>query len=243
MSGMMITINYDSDRPTVSARELHKFLEVDSQFSHWFERMAEYGFTIGVDYEVIAENGYNSKGGRPTTDYQLTVDMAKEICMIQRSEKGKQMRQYFIQLEKDWNSPEKVMARALKIADRRITQLRESNKQLAMQAEQDAPKIQFADAVSGSNDCILVGELAKLIQQSGVDIGQNRLFIWLRKNRYLMRNRNGNNVPTQRSMSMRLFRIKEKVISKGGGGSQIVPMPIVTAKGQQYFLNKFINKT
>jgi anti-repressor protein len=240
MNGL-IKVDYNSERPTVSARELHKFLEVDSQFSHWFERMNEYGFTLGVDYEVIAENGYNPKGGRPATDYQLTVDMAKEICMIQRSEKGKQMRQYFIQLEKDWNSPEKVMARALKIADRRITQLKESNKQMVFQAEQDAPKIQFADAVGGSNDCILVGELAKLIQQSGIDIGQNRLFTWLRKNGYLMRNRNGANVPTQRSMSMGLFRIKEKVISKGVD-SQVVPTPVVTGKGQQYFLNKFINK-
>ena len=113
----LIKIDYQSDRPTVSARELHDFLEVGTAYKDWFPRMCEYGFSEGVDFcSFLSE----STGGRPAQDAQLTIDMAKELCMIQRSEKGRQARQYFIQLEKDWNSPEKVMARALQIADRKI---------------------------------------------------------------------------------------------------------------------------
>ena len=110
----LIKITFEGERPTVSARELYDFLEVGEQFSHWFDRMKGYGFSQGTDYEVLAENDYNPKGGRPATDYQLTIEMAKELCMIQRNDKGKQARQYFIQLEKDWNSPEKVKAQNCK---------------------------------------------------------------------------------------------------------------------------------
>lgn len=86
--------------------------------------MVEYGFTDGVDFcSILSE----STGGRPATDHQITIDMAKELCMIQRNERGKQARQYFLQLERDWNSPEKVMARALKIADRKILYLESEN--------------------------------------------------------------------------------------------------------------------
>jgi phage anti-repressor protein len=111
----IIQINYDNDRPTVSAKDLHDFLGVKTAYKDWFPRMCEYGFIEGQDFcSFLSE----STGGRPAQDAQLTIDMAKELCMLQRNERGKQARQYFIQLEKDWNSPEKVMARALQIADR-----------------------------------------------------------------------------------------------------------------------------
>lgn len=114
----LIKVNYTSDRPTVSARDLHEFLEVETRYNDWFPRMCEYGFTEGQDFCSFLSK---STGGRPAQDAQLTIEMAKEICMLQRNEKGKIARQYFIQLEKDWNSPEKVMARALQIADKQIT--------------------------------------------------------------------------------------------------------------------------
>lgn len=123
----LIKVNYENDRPTVSARELHEFLEVKTGFKDWFPRMCEYGFTEGEDFcSFLSE----STGGRPAHDAQLTIDMAKEICMLQRNEKGKMARLYFIQLEKDWNSPEKVMARALEIAHRTIKNLQAENKEL-----------------------------------------------------------------------------------------------------------------
>lgn len=129
----LIKIDYQSDRPTVSARDLHEFLEVGTEFRHWFPRMCEYGFTEGVDFNPFKNDRVQNEGGRAVSrtvdDAQLTIDMAKELCMLQRTEKGKQARQYFLQLEKDWNSPEKVMARALQIADRRIRCLEDENAQ------------------------------------------------------------------------------------------------------------------
>lgn len=231
----LIPINYDSDRPTVSAQGLYKFLEAETQFSHWFERMTAYGFTEHVDYEVLAKNGYNPAGGRPATDYQLTVDMAKEICMIQRTERGKEARRYFLQIEKDWNTPEKVMARALEIAHRKIHNLEEK-------AEQDAPKVLFADAVATAKSSILIGELAKLIRQNGYPIGQKRLFQWLRCNGYLNTKGEEYNNPSQYSMERGLMEIKVRTVNNPDGTILTTQTTKITGKGQQYFINKFLNE-
>lgn len=228
----IIKVNYDNDRPTVLARDLHDFLEVKTAFKDWFPRMCEYGFSEGTDFcSFLSE----STGGRPAQDAQLTIEMAKEICMLQRNERGKQARQYFIQLEKDWNSPEKVMARALQIADKRI-------KRLETQIEEDRPKVLFAGAVETSKSSILIGELAKIIKQNGVKIGPIRLFEWMRQNGYLIR-RNGSdyNMPTQRAMEMGLFEIKETSIVHADGHTSISKTPKVTGKGQVYFVDLFLS--
>lgn len=236
----LIPVNVENpERITVSARDLHSALEVNTDFRHWFPRMCEYGFEEGRDFNPVKIDRVQFEGGREVCraveDVQITIDMAKELCMIQRSEKGKAARQYFIQLEKDWNSPEKVMARALKIANDKLLRLEEK-------VVQDAPKVLFADAVSASHTSILVGELAKLLKQNGVDIGQNRLFTYLRENGYLIR-RNGNdfNMPTQRSMDLGLFEIKETVIAHADGHTSTNKTPKVTGKGQQYFINLFLD--
>lgn len=118
-------LNVNVDTQTVSARELHERLNIGTEFAKWFSRMCEYGFSAENDYsEVIVKNDDNSKGGRPATDYDISVDMAKQICMIQRTPEGKQCRQYLIDLEKAWNTPEQVMARALKLADKTIESLK-----------------------------------------------------------------------------------------------------------------------
>lgn len=228
----IIKVNYDNDRPTVLARDLHDFLEVKTAFKDWFPRMCEYGFSEGTDFcSFLSE----STGGRPAQDAQLTIEMAKEICMLQRNERGKQARQYFIQLEKDWNSPEKVMARALQIADKEI-------KRLETQIEEDKPKVLFAGAVETSKSSILIGELAKILKQNGVKIGPIRLFEWMRQNGYLIR-RNGSdyNMPTQRAMEMGLFEIKETSIVHADGHTSISKTPKVTGKGQVYFVNLFLS--
>lgn len=228
----IIKVNYENDRPTVLARDLHDFLEVKTAFKDWFPRMCEYGFSEGTDFcSFLSE----SSGGRPAQDAQLTIEMAKEICMLQRNERGKQARQYFIQLEKDWNSPEKVMARALQIADKKI-------KRLETQIEEDKPKVLFAGAVETSKSSILIGELAKILKQNGVSIGQNRLFEWMRQNGYLIR-RNGSdyNMPTQRAMEMGLFEIKETSIVHADGHTSISKTPKVTGKGQVYFVDLFLS--
>jgi anti-repressor protein len=229
----LIKITYNNDRPAVSARDLHDFLEVKTAYKDWFPRMCEYGFTEGEDFcSFLSE----STGGRPAQDAVLTIDMAKELCMIQRNEKGKQARQYFLQIEKDWNSPEKVMARALQIAGDKL-------KRLENKVEADAPKVLFADAVSASKTSILVGELAKLLKQNGVDIGQHRLFRWMRENGYLIR-RNGTdfNMPTQKSMDLGLFTVKETAITHSDGTVTVSKTTKVTGKGQQYFIQKFLGE-
>lgn len=166
----LIKITYNNDRPAVSARDLHDFLEVKTAYKDWFPRMCEYGFTEGEDFNPLKIERVQNEGermvARTVDDAVLTIDMAKELCMIQRNEKGKQARQYFLQIEKDWNSPEKVMARALQIAGDKL-------KRLESKVEADAPKVLFANAVSASKTSILVGELAKLLKQNGVDIGQH----------------------------------------------------------------------
>ena len=229
----LIKITYNNDRPAVSARDLHDFLEVKTAYKDWFPRMCEYGFTEGEDFcSFLSE----STGGRPAQDAVLTIDMAKELCMIQRNEKGKQARQYFLQIEKDWNSPEKVMARAQQIAGDKL-------KRLESKVEADAPKVLFADAVSASKTSILVGELAKLLKQNGVDIGQHRLFRWMRENGYLIR-RNGTdfNMPTQKSMDLGLFTVKETAITHSDGTVTVSKTTKVTGKGQQYFIQKFLGE-
>ena len=144
----LIRIDYQSDRPTVLASDLHNFLEVETPMNKWFPRMCEYGFTEGQDFQTFLSE---STGGRPAQDAQLTIDMAKELCMIQRSEKGRQARQYFIQLEKDWNSPEKVMARALQIADRQIKALKVENSALTVENQILQPKADYFDQLVDRN--------------------------------------------------------------------------------------------
>jgi anti-repressor protein len=231
----LIPINYDNDRQTVSGRNLHEFLEVESNYTTWFNRMTEYGFSENIDYQTCLPNlESENHGGQNKQDHQLTIDMAKELCMIQRTEKGKQARQYFIELEKQWNSPEAVMARAVRMANTKILQLEG-------RIEQDKPKVLFADAVSASKATILIGELAKLIKQNGVDIGEKRLFKWLRSNKYLI-SRYGSdyNAPTQKSMNLDLFTVKETTITHSDGHITVSKTTKVTGKGQQYFINKFL---
>lgn len=120
----------ESGRPTVLGRDLHSVLEIKTPYTQWFDRMKEYGFNENTDYVLVSQKSETNNPKNPyttITNHQLTIEMAKEICMIQRSELGKQYRQYFIELEKQWNSPEAVMARALKMADRKIETLKTEN--------------------------------------------------------------------------------------------------------------------
>ena len=232
----LIPINYGSDRPTVSARELHQFLGVDTRFNDWFPRMAGYGFSDGIDYYSFLSNGDGFGKAATKTDYQLTLDMAKELCMIQRTERGKQARQYFISVEKQWNSPELVMARALKMADAKV-------KKLEAQVKEDRPKVVFADAVAVSESPMLIGELAKVIKQNGIEIGEKRLFGWMRAHGYLIcRKGTDYNAPTQKSMELGLFRVKETAITHSDGHVTVSRTTKATGKGQQYFINKFLGE-
>ena len=226
-------LKVDVDTQMVSARELYSALEVSKRFSAWFETYSN-TFIEGEDYKgaylKVQSNQYG--GEKELQDYNMTVDMAKHICLMSRTEKGKQCRQYLIDLEKAWNTPEQVMARALRIADRQIEELKSHNLQLEQKIEADKPKTIFADAVSTSKTSILVGDLAKLICQNGYQIGQKRLFSWLRDNGYLVKSGSSYNMPMQRYVEQGLFEVKEFVNEKTGFSST---QTLVTPKGRKTF--------
>lgn len=234
-----VTLN-ENHEPVVSGRQLHETLGVKTAYKDWFKRMTEYGFTENQDFNTLKFEQVRTEGKREVrremTDHVLKLHMAKEIAMIQRTDKGKEVRQYFIQVEKDFNSPEKIMARALLMADKKVHKLE-------TQIEADRPKVLFADAVSASHTSILVGELAKLISQNGYKIGANRLFAWMRENGYLIKRKGSDwNMPTQRSMDLKLFEIKETNVQHADGHISVNKTPKVTGKGQQYFINKFLSE-
>lgn len=225
----------------VDGRELHEFLQIETRYNDWFDRMKEYGFVEGVDfYSKMSKT--SSKGGRPSINHSMTIDMAKEISMIQRNERGKQARQYFIECEKRLKAmamPSYQIADPIARAQAWIEE-EKSRQLLAAENAEMKPKAVFADAVTSSRTSILVGALAKLIKQNGHDMGQKRLFEWLRLNGYLIKNGNDKNMPTQKAMDMGLFEVKEGSYVDGAGVNRITRTTKVTGKGQVYFINKFL---
>lgn len=238
----LIPINYDGEQPTVSARDLHTALGIKERFSVWFSRYSDC-FEKDVDFTGVGKpTAVNNGAEIILSDYSMTVDMAKHISMMTKTEKGKEMRQYFIDLEKAWNTPEQVFARALKMADQTIAKLKDANKSLVKKIEADKPKTIFADAVSASKTSILIGDLAKLICQNGYQIGQKRLFEWLRQNGYLIKSGSSRNMPMQKYVERGLFEVKESNIQNPDGSVRITRTTKVSGKGQIYFVNKFIGK-
>lgn len=236
----------DIDSQTVSARELHEKLKVGTAFKDWFPRMCEYGFVEGTDFNMLKNERVQLEGNREVTrivnDAYITIDMAKEICMIQRTPEGKKIREYFIDLEKAWNTPEQIFARALMMADKTIASLKENVVEKENRIAQMKPKEIFADAVATSHTSILVGDLAKIISQNGYEIGQKRLFNWLRKNGYLMKCGESRNLPKQKYIDQGLFQIRENTIGNPDGSVRVTKTTKVTGKGQVYFVNKFLYK-
>lgn len=172
----LIKINYENaDRPTVLGRDLHEVLEIKTEYKKWFERMTEYGFTENEDYLRVSQKCPTPGGVQNITNHQLTIEMAKEICMIQRTDKGKQCRQYFIELEKAWNTPEMVMGRALKIAQNQIDSLKYVNAQLKtnvavkdQQISELKPKASYYDVVLNCPDLLSTTKIAKDYGKSAV---------------------------------------------------------------------------
>ena len=162
----LITITTNEvGEPTVLGRELHEFLGVTTRYNDWFPRMVEYGFTEGKDFNLLKNEQVRFEGNREVTreliDHLLTIDMAKELAMIQRTERGKQARQYFIQVEKDYNSPEKIMARALRIAEKELSTLRLETKVQAQQIAELQPKATYYDLILQCPSLLSVTEIAK----------------------------------------------------------------------------------
>ena len=168
MNELQIIVNENQEQ-TVSGRELHNFLEVETPYTKWFDRMIQYGFVGGEDYTDKNVSVHSDKREREYTqiDHILKLDMAKELCMLARSDKGKQARQYFLQVEREWNSPEKVMARALQIASKKLTettkQLEEAKAICDCQAQQIAefkPIKEYVDTILASKDLLTASQIA-----------------------------------------------------------------------------------
>lgn len=242
---LKIEINENQEQ-TVSGRELHMFLGIETPYKKWFDRMREYGFAENADYLTVDKNVYGQNGQlmpQKQYDHIMKLDMAKELCMLARNEKGKQARQYFIEVERDWNRPEKVMARALKLAEIELKKVTAFAAEQTKQLEAAKPKAIFADAVAASNNTILIGDLAKLLKQNGHETGQKRLFEYLRDNGYLIKRKGSDyNSPTQRAMEMKLFEIKETTVVLPDGSVKTNKTTKVTGKGQIYFINLFKKK-
>jgi anti-repressor protein len=237
----LIKVNYENEQPTVSGRELHEALEIGTEYTKWFERMCEYGFEESKDYSSILTNRSDGLPGKQRTDHAVTIDMAKQLCMIQRNDKGRQFREYFIAVESAWNSEEMILKRSREILEKRVKRLQTENENYKAAIEESKPKVLFADAVSASNGTILITELAKILKGNGVEIGQNRLYEQLRECGYLIKRQGSDyNTPTQRAMDLGLFKLKETVIVHSDGHTETKRTTKVTGKGQQYFINMFL---
>ena len=194
-------IKVDLTKETVSARDLHEAVGSTERFSTWFERQLQFGFTEGVDFTGCKT--FNTLARQELQDYECSIEMAKEICMVQKNEKARQVRQHLIELEKAWNTPEQIMARALKVADHTITGLK-------AQIETLKPKADFFDAVADSKTAISMTEVAKVLNVKGY--GRNNLFEFLRSKGIL----DNRNVPYQRYVDNGYFRVIEQKYTKNG---------------------------
>ena len=221
----LLKVNYDNERITLSARQLHEFLEVGSKYNDWFKRMCEYGFNENLDYRAITQKRVTAQGNETKfTDHEITLDMAKEIAMLQRNERGKEARQYFIEVEKQWNSPERIIARGLIESQKMIENLNQ-------QVIEMKPKAEFFDAVASSKTAIQMADVAKVLDYPGY--GRNRLFEFLRNKKVLMHN----NQPYQKYIDCGYFRVVEQKYTE----TAINIKTLVYQKGVNY-IKKLLDK-
>jgi len=228
----LIKVNYDSDRPTVLGRDLHEFLEVETRYNDWFPRMCEYGFSESVDYYSFLSNGDGFGKAATRTNHQLTIDMAKEISMLQRNEKGKLARQYFIAVERQWNSPEAIMSRALKMAEQKLKELSIVNSNLTVENQIMAPKAEYFDELVDRNLLTNFRETAKQLQI------KEKLFIsLLLDKKYIYRDKKGKLMPYA-DKNDGLFKLKECFNEKTNwSGTQT----LITPKGRETFRLLYLN--
>lgn len=225
----LLKVNYDNERITLSARQLHEFLEVGSKYNDWFKRMCEYGFNENLDYRAITQKRVTAQGNETKfMDHEITLDMAKEIAMLQRNERGKEARQYFIEVEKQWNSPERIIARGLIESQKMIENLNQ-------QVIEMKPKAEFFDAVASSKTAIQMADVAKVLDYPGY--GRNRLFEFLRNKKVLM----NNNQPYQKYIDCGYFRVVEQKYTKPNSETAINIKTLVYQKGVNY-IKKLLDK-
>lgn len=233
-------VNYDQslDQIVVSSKEVAEHFE--KRHDHVLRDIENLMQKDSPNFgEMFFEYAYEDSYGRKQKCYLMNRDGFSLLVMGFTGDKALEWKLKYIEafnmLERECNSPEKIMARALQIAERELSTLRLENKEMK-------PKALFADAVSASHTSILIGDMAKLLKQNGVETGQKRLFEWLRENGYLMKTGSSKNMPTQRAMELGLFEVKESTISNPDGSIRVTKTTKVTGKGQVYFTNLFLER-
>lgn len=225
-SNRVMPVDYSSERPTVTGRELHTALCVDTPYDKWFPRMAEYGFLEGKDYSTFLSDRSDGRPGKPRVDHKLSIAMAKEICMLQRTDRGKVCRQYFIDVETQWNSPEQVMSRALVLANQSLQRLQEQTAVML-------PKAQYYDELCDRNLLTNFRDTAQLL-----GIKQTDFISYQIEQGMLYRSESGKLRPYAEYVDKGLYEIKESFNEKTEWkGTQT----FVTMKGREYFLQAFRN--
>jgi len=236
MNELITTTETNNGDIVVSGRELHDFLEVNTRYDIWFNRMTDYGFEKEVDFIDVVQKRTTSHGREHSiTDHHIKLDAAKEIAMLQRTERGKQARQYFIEVEKRWNNPDMIIKRALEIQQRKIEAL-EAEKQ------ENLPYTNFGKIVSNSSGAINVGAFAKMMYDDhGIKIGRNKMFKWLRDNGYLITKGREYNNPKQRYIDQGLFIVTPTIVSRTQGDIESFTT-LITGKGQIKLAEKLIEQ-
>lgn len=239
-NGLVPIKETNSGKKVVSARELHERLGSNRKFADWIKyRIEQYGFSEGQDFITILGE---STGGRPSQEYLFTLDTAKELAMVENNEQGRKIRRYFIEVENRYrNNVDAFVPKTLPDALRAYAVALEEKMVLEHQIELDKPRVLFSQAVEASETSILIGDLAKIIKQNGIDIGQNRLFAWMREKGYLIKSGESRNMPTQYSMERGWFEVQSRVIHTPDGDPRVKSTTRVTGKGQMYFVNRFIS--
>ena len=232
----LIKITENNGNQAVSARELHAFLESKQDFSNWIKnRIEKYGFVENQDFEVFNKFIENPSGGRPKTEYILSMDMAKELAMVEGNEKGKQARKFFIECEKQYRKQRgnfqipQTFAEALRLALAQAEQLETQQKQLQSQQK----KVDFVDRILDTGEKIDIGQSAKIL---GLPFGRNRLFKELREKGVFFKNRNE---PKQQYIERGYFQLKEQWIDRTNHDGFMIMKVLVTQKGLSFLSEIF----
>ena len=230
----LIKINYDNpEKPVVSGRELHEALGIKTAYKDWFPRMCEYGFTENSDFLTVAQKRATAQGNFTTyNDHMLTIPMAKELCMIQRTDIGRKFRQYFISIEEAWNSPEMVMQRALSIANERVKALQLSVSQLTVDNQIMQPKAEYFDELVDRRLLTNFRDTAKELH-----IGQKEFIQFLLDHKYVYRDRKSKLKAYMPYVEDGLFELKEFTNTKTGFTDT---QTFITPKGKETFRLFFI---
>lgn len=218
----LIKVQVKNDQQLVSGRELHKFLEVNTRYNDWFERMCEYGFTENKDYVAITQKSVTAQGNQTTfTDHDLTVNMAEQISMLQRNDKGRQAREYFIQVEQKWNNPAEVIRRGYALAQEKAKKLTLENANLVAENRLMKPKADYFDDLIDRKTLVNLTKTAKMLK-----IKRKEFINWLLKNKYLYRDAHADLMPFAQ-YNNKYFEVKESW--------QGYPQTLVTPAGREAF--------